>query len=247
MSSKSTVLIIEDETSTSNFLATVLSANQYKTLRAFDGAQALMMTSSYCPDLLLLDLSLPDMDGKEIIRTVREWSAVPIIVVSERTQEKEKVASFDLGADDYVTKPFGTAELLARIRNALRHSGHADGADTEHRTACYEAGGLCVDFQKRRVTLTGAEIRLTQNEYKIVSRLARYAGRVLTYDYLIKSIWGPNLYRDNQILRVNMANIRKKIEPDPSNPRYILTEARVGYRMAEPDEINDNFTINKRS
>ena len=171
------------------------------------------------------------MDGLGIIRQVRAWSKMPIVVVSARDRERDKVEALDLGADDYITKPFGTSELLARIRAALRHM-QGENAQACDRFVC---GGLTIDFFKRRIYVDGEEAHLTQNEYKIVTLLAKYAGRVLTYDFIIQHVWGPHAQRDNQILRVNMANIRRKLEKNPASPAYISTEIGVGYRMAEAD------------
>lgn len=233
MSNKYTVLIVEDENNISSFLTTILTANNYNVIRAKDGAEAYMMITSYCPDIILLDLGLPDMDGMKIINSVREWSLVPIIVVSARTHERDKVAALDAGADDYVTKPFGTGELLARVRTALRHVRNRNAEENNIQSGTYVVGDLCVDYDKRHVYIDGVDTRLTQNEFKIVALLAKYVGRVLTYDYIIKNIWGPNVKCDNQILRVNMANIRRKIEKNPAEPKYIVTEMGVGYRMVE--------------
>lgn len=233
MSNKYTVLIVEDENNISSFLTTILTANNYNVIRAKDGAEAYMMITSYCPDIILLDLGLPDMDGMKIINSVREWSLVPIIVVSARTHERDKVAALDAGADDYVTKPFGTGELLARVRTALRHVRNRNAEENNIQSGTYVVGDLCVDYDKRHVYIGGVDARLTQNEFKIVALLAKYVGRVLTYDYIIKNIWGPNVKCDNQILRVNMANIRRKIEKNPAEPKYIVTEMGVGYRMVE--------------
>jgi len=234
MSNKYTVLVIEDETNIRNFMAAALTTSDYKVLTAKDGQQGLVMISSYHPDIILLDLGLPDMDGLKIIRSVREWSLVPIIVVSARGMEEDKVEALDAGADDYVTKPFGTSELLARIRSALRHwAARKDTAVEE--LGVFKTGELVIDFDKRRVTVRGEEVHLTQNEYKIVAILSKYAGRVMTYDYIIKEIWGPYAKGDNQILRVNMANIRRKLEDNPADPRYIITEVGVGYRMSEEE------------
>ncbi len=230
-----TILVIEDDTGIGNFLNTILSANGYGVIRAKDGVDGMMMITSHCPDLILLDLGLPDVDGNSIIKSVRDWSRIPIIVVSARCHEKDKVTALDAGADDYVTKPFGSAELLARIRTALRHA-EANVAALEMPVAgLFHCGSLSVDYNKRRAYVDGADARLTQNEYKILALLARHAGRVLTYDHIIRAVWGPNFGGDNQILRVNMANIRRKIEPNPALPRYIFTEMGVGYRMAEED------------
>ena len=235
MSYRDRILIVEDEKNIAGFMTTILTSNGYEVLRAGTGAEALMLVSSHCPDAMILDLGLPDMDGQRIIRTVREWSQLPILVVSARSHERDKVSALDLGADDYVTKPFGTGELLARLRTALRHAHNRDAEESLIQRGKFTAGDLCVDFDKRRVYVRGEDAKLTQNEYRIVALLARYAGRVLTYDYLISQIWGPNAGSDNRILRVNMANIRRKIEPNPGQSQYIFTEMGVGYRMVEGD------------
>lgn len=231
MNHKYSILIVEEDKSIGNYLDTVLSANGYKVLRAYDGSGAMMSITSCCPDLVLLELELPDMDGAEIIKSLRKWSKIPILVVSFRNLEKDKVEALDLGADDYITKPFGSAELLARIRAAIRHSENANGASEMPASGRFESGDLVVDYNIRHVFLKGQDVKLTRNEYKIVALLSRYAGRVMTYDSIIKAIWGPNVDSDNQILRVNMANIRRKIEQDPANPMYIFTQTGVGYRM----------------
>lgn len=226
------ILVVEDEKLIQGFIQTVLTSNGYEVLAARTGEEALTMLSSHCPDLVLLDLGLPDTDGQNFIAAVRKWNSVPIIVVSARSHERDKVLSLDLGADDYVTKPFGTSELLARVRAALRHTRQRD---QRQQSGVYVCGGLRVDWERRRVVLDGLDIHLTQNEYKIVALLAQYAGRVLTYDQIIQHVWGPNAAGDNRILRVNMANIRRKLEQNPAEPQYIFTEIGVGYRMAEGD------------
>lgn len=231
MSHKPTILIIEDEKNICSFIDTTLTNHDYKTLAAATGAEGLSLITSCCPDVILLDLGLPDIDGISIIRQVRSFSAVPIIVISARTQERDKVAALDLGADDYITKPFGTSELMARIRTALRHSTSA--SQKSPATQSYQAGDLKIDFERRLVTLKGSPVHLTQIEYKLVSLLAQHAGKVLTYDYLINHIWGPYADSNNQILRVNMAHIRRKLEENPAEPCYISTEIGVGYRMKE--------------
>ena len=175
------------------------------------------------------------MDGMEVLRSLRRWSLMPVVVVSARTDEREKVCALDAGADDYITKPFGTSELLARIRTAIRHTRTTGGSDAIARSSRFTARGLVIDYDKYRVYIDGRDANLTQNEFKLVALLGRYAGRVLTYDYLIREIWGPNKAYDNQILRVNMANIRRKIEKNPGEPEYIFTEVGVGYRMIEGD------------
>jgi len=224
------ILVVEDEKNIRGFMQTILTSNGYAVLTAKTGEEALMMLSSHCPDLVLLDLGLPDTDGQLFIQAVRKWSQVPIIVVSARTHERDKVLSLDLGADDYVTKPFGTSELLARVRAALRHAAQR-GSTLQ--VSAYHCGELTVDWEKRRIWLGESDIHLTQNEYMIVALLAQYAGKVLTYDQIIQHVWGPNASGDNRILRVNMANIRRKLETNPAEPRYIFTEIGVGYRMAE--------------
>ena len=231
MPSKIKILIVEDEEAISNFISTTLKANSYHTLSAYTGNEALSMIPSHCPEVILLDLGLPDMDGIEILKEIRKWSSIPVIIVSARGNEQEKVEALDLGADDYITKPFGTSELLARIRTALRHnikSGTVIGANEK-----FVVKGLSIDFPKRLVTVDGKDVHLTQIEFKIVSMLAKSAGRVLTYDHIIAELWGPYAVKDNQILRVNMANIRRKLEKNPAEPQYIYTEVGVGYRMVE--------------
>lgn len=230
---KDKILVIEDEQTISNFIGAILTANGYDVLVARTGMMAESMISSHCPDIIILDLGLPDMDGMTILKNVRSWSKVPIIVVSARCHEKDKVAALDAGADDYLTKPFGTEELLARIRAAVRHTRTPLGNDTVANTGIFQTGDLTIDYAKHRVYVAGVDAKLTQNEYKLVSLLGLHAGKVLTYDYLIRELWGPSARMDNQILRVNMANIRRKIEKNPAQPVYIFTEVGVGYRMAE--------------
>ena len=229
------VLVVEDDKRIGNFFRTVLEANHYDVIMAQTGAEAYSMVTSQCPDGVLLDLRLPDMDGMRILKSIREWSAMPVIVVSARTHERDKVEALDLGADDYITKPFGTSELLARIRTAIRHTRSGLVGQNGNPTGTFVSGGLTIDYDKHRVFVDGVDAGLTQNEYKIVSLLGKYAGKVMTYDFIIKEIWGPNMKNDNRILRVNMANIRRKIEKNPAQPQYIFTEVGVGYRIVEPD------------
>ena len=229
------ILIIEDEANISSFIATILEANDYDALTARTGSEAITTITSHCPDVILLDLGLPDMDGGRIIKFVREWSTCPIIVVSARNHERDKVDALDAGADDYIVKPFGTSELLARIRAAIRHTRtHLPNGDIAQ-SGQFRAKGLVIDYDKHQVLVDGENAKLTQNEYKLVSLLGKYAGRVLTYDFIIRQHWGPKAKNDNQILRVNMANIRRKIEKNPAQPEYIFTEIGVGYRMVDPD------------
>lgn len=230
MNIRFTVLIIEDEKNISSFMCKCLKLNQYKTLQAFTGTEGISLINSQCPDIIILDLGLPDMDGLGIIHEVRRWTSVPIIVVSARTQEKEKVEALDAGADDYITKPFGTSELLARIRTSLRHSNRLiNQSGLSNRP--YSAHHLTIDFDKRTVLADGTEIHLTPVEYRIVSYLAQNSGKVITYAALMTHVWGPYSDTDNKILRVNMANIRRKMEKNPAEPEYIFTEVGVGYRM----------------
>lgn len=231
---KQTVMIVEDEANITRFISTILKANDYCVITAQNGTDACAMASSHLPDVILLDLGLPDIDGLKVIKRIREWSNIPIIVVSARDHERDKVASLDLGADDYITKPFGTAELLARIRTALRHKRVSFDEELK-KTKMFTAGDLSIDFDKRFVKVGENEIKLTQIEFKIVELLCKYSGKVLTYDYMLKNIWGPYAADDNKILRVNMANIRRKIEKNPAEPQYIFTETGVGYRMVEAD------------
>lgn len=236
MVQKLSVLVIEDEKSICDFIAKTLNASDYKAVTAGSGKEGLAILTSALPDLVLLDLGLPDMDGIDIIKQTREWSSLPIIVISARMQEREKVAALDAGADDYITKPFGTDELLARIRTAIRHSNKIVD-DKVNSTRPYSARGLVVDFGKRLVTVEGKEIHLTRVEYKIVSMLAQNSGKVITYSSLIEQVWGPYADDNNRILRVNMANIRRKIEKNPGEPEYIFTELGVGYRMVEDENL----------
>lgn len=235
MTPKFTILIIEDEKNIQTFVGKILKKHDYKVLYADNGREGLNLIHSQCPDIILLDLGLPDMDGNTVIREVRTWSSTPIIVISARSAEKEKVAALDLGADDYLTKPFGTSELLARIRASLRHSNRLNTDSTLY-IRPYQCGGLVLDFSKRLLTIEGEKIHLTPIEYKIVAYLAQNSGKVMTYASILSNVWGPYADDDNKILRVNMANIRRKLESDPAQPKYIFTEVGVGYRMKE-DEL----------
>lgn len=234
MTPKLSILLVEDEKNICDFISTSLSAQDYRISTAHTGKEALPIITSQCPDLILLDLGLPDMDGMEIIRQVRTWSSVPIIVLSARTQEQEKVRALDLGADDYLTKPIGTSELLARIRTALRHSNRLN-TDSPLYKRPFHAKGLTIDFEKHLVSVDGKDVHLTQIEFKIISLLAQNSGRVMTYDTIISNIWGPYADDDNSILRVNMAHIRRKLEQNPAEPQYVFTEIGIGYRMIEDE------------
>lgn len=233
--SKCSILIIEDEKNIQSFMGKVLKQHDYRVLCADNGTQGLELIRSQCPDIILLDLGLPDINGDDIIREVRTWTSTPIIVISARTAEKEKVLALDLGADDYITKPFGTSELLARIRASLRHSNRLR-TDSTFYFRPYSHKGMKLDFARRLLTVNGEEVHLTPIEYKIVAYLAQNSGKVITYSSILSNVWGPYTDGDNKILRVNMANIRRKIEDDPAQPKYIFTEVGVGYRMAEDEE-----------
>ena len=228
MTHKLSILLVEDEKNICDFISTSLSAQDYRISTAHTGKEALPIITSQCPDLILLDLGLPDMDGMEIIRQVRTWSSVPIIVLSARTQEQEKVRALDLGADDYLTKPIGTSELLARHSNRLN-------TDSPLYKRPFHAKGLTIDFEKHLVSVDGKDVHLTQIEFKIISLLAQNSGRVMTYDTIISNIWGPYADDDNSILRVNMAHIRRKLEQNPAEPQYVFTEIGIGYRMIEDE------------
>lgn len=231
MDVKPLVLVIEDEEAICNFITAILNSNGYQILKTNTGKEGLSMVAAYSPDVILLDMGLPDIDGVEILKSIREWSKTPIVVVSARGHEREKVEALDLGADDYIVKPFGTSELLARIRTALRHSPRSMGGESKG-MEIVNVGELEIDYGKRVVSLAGEKVHLTPVEYKILALLSKNAGKVLTHDYIMREIWG--LYAgDSHTLRVNMANIRRKIELNPGEPKYILTEMGVGYRMVE--------------
>ena len=227
MNARIRILLIEDNKSTCSYISALLDKNGYTTTTALTGREGLSLAASLCPNLILLDLGLPDMDGFQVLEQLRGWSHVPILIVSACNEEQEKVAALDLGADDYITKPFYPNELTARIRTALRHSrGNAH-------SQVYKALNLEIDFDKRILRLEGKRVHLTQIEYQLLSLLAENAGRVLTYNTILRRIWGPYAEENNQILRVNMANIRRKIEQNPAQPQYVFTEVGVGYRMLE--------------
>ena len=233
MNIREKILVVEDEKSIAHFISTVLANNGYEAMQARSGSEAISMISSHCPDLIILDLGLPDMDGLDILRQLRSWSSLPVVVASARAHEKDKVTALDLGADDYLTKPFGTDELLARVRTAIRHTRTASGNDEIAQKGTYTVRELTIDYNKHQVLKNGQNVRLTLSEFRIVALLGKYAGKVLTYDFIIRELWGPRASGDNQILRVNMANIRRKIEKNPAEPEYLFTEVGVGYRLAE--------------
>jgi len=221
------VLVIEDDAPIRRFLRAALEANGYRLREAVTGNEGVALAATEVPDLVLLDLGLPDVSGFEVVKRLREWSQVPVVVVSARGQEQDKILALDAGADDYVTKPFAMGELLARLRVALRH--RARGAAGENGTV--EAGDLRIDLARRRVTVGESEVRLTPIEYRLLAELARYAGRVLTHEHLLREVWGPSHTRHHHYLRVYMAQLRQKLEKDPARPRALLTEPGVGYRL----------------
>jgi len=221
------ILVVDDERPIRRFLNASLG-NRFTILEAENGRAAIQSAAVNHPDLIILDLGLPDMDGTEVTRRIREWTDVPVIVISVRDSEQDKVAALDAGADDYLTKPFGTSELLVRIRVALRHSNK-----TENESAVYENYGLMVDFIKREVRVNENPVTLTPTEYNILRTLVNHAGKVLTHQQLIKEVWGGNYEADSHILRVNISNLRRKIENDTLKPRYIITEPGIGYRLKE--------------
>ena len=224
------ILLIEDEPPVHKFLGASLPAHGFRLLGAETGKDGLARAADYNPDVVLLDLGLPDLDGLEVTRRLREWSNVPIIVLSARGQEKDKIAALDAGADDYLTKPFSTGELLARICVAIRHTARL--ADNSPQPT-FIVGDLRVDLAGRHVFVGDTEVHLTPIEYKLLTVLVRYAGKVLTHQALLKEVWGPHHTQDTHYLRVHMAQLRRKIEPDPAQPRYLLTETGIGYRFAD--------------
>jgi two-component system KDP operon response regulator KdpE len=238
MSDKARVLIVDDENGICRFMTTILESQGYEAIVARTGAEAYAAVVSRSPDLVLLDLGLPDIDGIAIIQSVREWSQIPIVVVSARMHEKDKVVALDAGADDYITKPFGPSELSARIRAALRHA--QGNAGDVARTGKRRIGELTIDYDKHQASVSGVNAGLTRNEFRIMVLLSRHAGKVITHDYLLREIWGPYAAGNHQLLRVNMANIRRKIEKNPADPEYIFTEPGVGYRLREEDSSQTN-------
>jgi two-component system KDP operon response regulator KdpE len=222
------VLIVEDELPIRRFLKAALAAQGFKLLEATTGAQAMAMAASHNPDIILLDLGLPDMDGLEVIARIREWSHIPIIVISARGKDTEKVAGLDAGADDYLSKPFSVEELAARMRVALRHLTQARGGKEE---PVFETGDLRVDLAGRMVWVGGREIHLTPIEFKLLSVLVRYSGKVLTHGQLLKEVWGHGSDEQAHYLRNYIHTLRHKLEPDPARPVYLRTEPGVGYRL----------------
>lgn len=228
------ILVVEDDQGIANFVQTVLETNGYQVLRAERCQQGILMLSSHVPDLVVLDLGLPDMDGEEFIRIVRQNSMVPIIVLSARAEESDKVTALDLGANDYITKPFGTAELLARVRASLRIARHHVQAIAPD--GMFLLGELVIDYDRRQVTVAGTDIHLTQTEYNILAFMSRHVGKVLTYSAIIGTVWGSMDSGSVKKLQVNMANIRKKLGCTPGDNKYFINELGVGYRMLDTQE-----------
>jgi two-component system, OmpR family, KDP operon response regulator KdpE len=222
------ILIVDDEPSIHRFLKPALAAAGYNVLSAMDAASGLRSLAQDAPDVVVLDLGLPDLDGKDFIRQARAWSTVPIVVLSARDREAEKIESLDLGADDFVNKPFGVGELLARLRAAIRHAIQGEGG-----LAVFTAGPLTVDIPRHLVSLAGEPVRLTPREFDLLALLARNAGKVVTHRQLLTAVWGPAHEQDTQYLRVYVGQLREKIEKDPSDPRLLVTEPGIGYRLTE--------------
>ena len=221
---KTRILVVDDERSIRRFLSASLSG-QYEVVQAADGEEALRAVVNERPDLLILDLGLPDIDGVEVTRRLREWTQIPIIVVSVREQESDKIAALDAGADDYLTKPFGAGELMARIRVALRRTTQPESQ------VVFTSDDLTVDLTSRKVSVDGNEISLTPTEYDILKALVQHAGKVLTHRQLLRTVWGIAYEDENHMLRVNVSNLRRKVEKDPARPQHVITEPGVGYRL----------------
>jgi two-component system, OmpR family, KDP operon response regulator KdpE len=225
------ILVVDDEPQIRRFLSASLNSHEYTVIEAHTGNEAIRLCTTVQPDLVILDLGLPDIDGREVLSRIREWSRVPIIVLSVRFDEQDKIDALDRGADDYVTKPFGMGELLARMRTALRHR-----VGTSEEAPLFTSGGLAVDLTRRVVTVEGQEVRLSRKEYEVLRTLVKHAGKVVTHQQLLREVWGPAHVNETQYLRVYVGQLRQKIERDPTQPRYIKTEAGVGYRLRQLDD-----------
>jgi two-component system KDP operon response regulator KdpE len=224
------VLVVEDEAEMRSFLTTLLDSHDYVAVAAEDGTEGLRLATQHNPDVILLDLGLPDMTGLELLRKIREWTQTPVIILSVRDREDQKVEALDEGADDYLTKPFGSNELLARVRVSLRHVAQRD---TEDDSRLFETGDLTVDLADRRVFVREERISLTDTEYRLLRTMIRHAGKVLTHRFLLKEVWGPNYVDRNHYVRVYMARLRDKLEDEDTRQQYIETETGVGYRLRE--------------
>lgn len=225
----SVVLLIEDEKQIRRFVRTACESEGYRIFEADTGWQGLLEAATRHPDLLILDLRLPDIDGIEVVQRLREWSSVPVMVLSARTRESDKITALDEGADDYLTKPFGIGEMLARMRVALRHTA-ASAKESEQ--SVFSVADLAVDLVNRQVALDSAEVHLTPIEYRLLAVLVRHAGKVLTHRFLLKEVWGPSHVEHTHYLHIYMGQLRHKLEKDPTRPRFLLTEVGVGYRLA---------------
>ncbi len=226
------ILMIEDEKPIRNFVKAALDSQGFRLIECEKGKEGISLAASHNPDLILLDLGLPDMDGNDLIEQVRSWAMTPIIVISARGQEADKIGALERGADDYLTKPFGVGELLARMKVALRHAALLSSQGSG--SSVFACEGLHIDFEKRTVRVEEDEVHLTPIEYKLLAALARHAGKVLTHNHLLREVWGKYSTEQNHYVRIYMASLRKKIEKDPSMPRYIVTETGIGYRLREP-------------
>jgi two-component system KDP operon response regulator KdpE len=231
---RATILVVDDEPQIRRFLRASLDVHGYDVSEAATAAEGLRLATTARPDLVVLDLGLPDRDGFEVLRTIREWSRVPVFVLSVRGRENEKVKAFEMGADDYVTKPFGMAELLARVRSALRRRLREEVPEP-----VFTVGGLEVDVERRSVRVDGAEVRLSPKQYRLLQTLVAHAGKVVTHHQLLREVWGPAHVDDVQYLRIFVRKLRSRLEADPSRPRYLLTELGVGYRLRTPDQFSD--------
>ncbi|HSW84752.1 MAG TPA: response regulator [Usitatibacter sp.] len=227
---RATILVVEDEPEIRRFLRSSLGAEGYRVVESASGRRGSIDAQTHKPDMAIVDLGLPDVEGTEVIRHIRSWSAMPILVLSARTHEKSKVGALDAGADDYVTKPFGVGELLARVRAALRHAVRAGSGGT-----VLELEAATVDLERRRATRDGEEIRLTPIEYRLLACLAKHAGMVVTQRHLLAEVWGPTHVEDTHYLRIYMKQLREKLERDPVQPRHLITETGVGYRLMLDD------------
>ncbi|MGN0975446.1 MAG: response regulator [Gemmiger sp.] len=232
MNSKILILVVEDDAPVRNLITTTLKAHDYRFLAAENGESAVMEAASHNPDVMLLDLGLPDMDGVEVIRRIRAWSNLPIIVISARSEDTDKIDALDAGADDYLTKPFSVEELLARLRVTQRRLAQMQGAGSE---SVYVNGQLRIDYAAGCATMNGEELHLTPLEYKLLCLLARNTGKVLTHKYITQSVWGSSWDNDVVSLRVFMATLRKKLETGPDSPQYIQTHIGIGYRMLKQE------------
>lgn len=228
-----TILVVDDERQIRRLLKTGLGLAGFAVAEAENAAEGLRQAMAVMPDLVLLDLGLPDRDGLDLLRQIRDWSEMPIIVLSVRAREAEKVAALEAGADDYVTKPFGMAELVARIRAGLRRRQGGTAAPEP----VFAVGSLAVDVVRRRVAVGGNEVKLSPKEYRLLHHLVRHAGKVVTHDQLLREVWGPAHVEDVHYLRIFMRKLRNRIEPDPTRPRYLLTELGIGYRLRTPDQL----------